>query len=90
MGGNLELDSIQTDRTGTTWTNRIVAGPLLHNVSVGKRKIHLLDNGQIDPDATWEIYNNDTAASYNNRVQFTGPQSEYFVVIKVRTDPTIE
>lgn len=91
MGGNLELDEIQTDRTETGWENRIEAGSM-NNVSVGKRKIYLFENGQIRPDATWEIFNNDTEENndYNNRVQFTGPQSEYFVVIKVRTDPTTD
>ncbi len=84
-GGNLELDGIQTTRSGTGWNNSIPARDQ-NNVSVGKRKIYLDSNGKIDPTKTWEIFNNDVSVNYENRVQFTGPQSEYFAIIKIRTN----
>ncbi len=84
VGGNLELDSIQTDRSGSNWVNRIPPAAQV-NVSVGKRKIYLDSDGKIDRTKTWEIFNNATG-SYESRVQFTGSQSEYFAIIKVRTN----
>lgn len=79
VGGNLELDAVHTSNAGGTWTNDISASAQ-NNVSVGKRKIYLDADGKIDASGTWEISDN------AGHVQFTGPQSEYFVVIKVRTD----
>ena len=87
MGGNLELDSIQTTKSGSSWNNNITAAQQV-NISVGKRKIYIDSNGKIDPTKTWEIFNNDSG-SYESRVQFTGSQSEYLVVIKVRTDVNV-
>jgi hypothetical protein len=78
IGGNLELDAVHTAFTGGAWHNDITAAAQT-NVSVGKRKIYT-ENGKIKPTGIWEIMNNAGA------VQFTGPQSDYFVVIKVRTD----
>jgi len=93
IGGNLELNDRYVERTGTGWRNTVTAGPSLPCVSTGKRKIYLTDSGHIDPEATWEIYNNayrSRRASYDERVQFTGPQNEYFAIIKIRTDPNNE
>ena len=84
IGGNLELDGIRTTRTSAGWSNTLPPADII-NVSVGKRKIYLDEHGKIDPTKTWEIFNN-AAGTYESRVQYTGPQSEYFVVIKVRTD----
>jgi hypothetical protein len=50
-----------------------------NNVCVGKRRIYLDYDGKIDPSKQWEIIDNTGA------VQFVGPQSEYFAVIRVRT-----
>ncbi|UNY98052.1 DUF2272 domain-containing protein [Zhouia spongiae] len=88
IGGNLEVDSIQTDKQADgSWTNRITPAALV-NVSVGKRRIYLDADGKIDPARIWQIYNNDTAASnFDSRVQYTGSQNQYFVVIKTRTAP---
>jgi hypothetical protein len=105
IGGNLEYDRIYTvwsDSEGK-WVNQytevvgshrvgelIPYGTNLPNVSVGKRKIYLRDNGTIDPNAHWEVFNNAVGAGASNRIQFTGPQNEYFAVIRVRTDPSEE
>lgn len=87
VGGNLELDAVRTARTGTSWTNSITPENQ-NNVCVGKRKIYLTEDGKIDTTKTWEIFDN-TSGTYESRVQFTGPQSDYFVVIKVRTDVNV-
>ena len=84
IGGNLELDSIQTAKSGSAWTNSIPPAQQ-HNVSVGKRKIYLTEDHKIDPTKTWEIFDN-TSGSFESRVQYTGPQSDYFAIIKVRTN----
>lgn len=62
-------------------------GQDLANVSVGKRKIYLTDDGKIDPDRRWVVINNSSSNNRSERVQFTGPQTEYFAIIKIRTCP---
>jgi hypothetical protein len=85
IGGNLEVDQIQTDKQPDgSWTNRITPSNVT-NVSVGKRRIYLNAEGKIDNTKTWKIYNNVTTSTFDERVQFTGPQSQYFAIIKVRT-----
>ncbi|ETN95488.1 DUF2272 domain-containing protein [Zhouia amylolytica] len=87
IGGNLEVDSIQTEKLANGTWNNLVTPHALTNVSVGKRRIYLDEAGKIDPNKTWQIYNNDTGSDFDDRVQYTGSQSQYFVVIKVRTTP---
>ena len=51
------------------------------NVSVGKRKIYLDEEGHIDRSKNFEI------SDGTGHVQYRRPQRDYFAVIKVRTDP---
>lgn len=104
IGGNLEYDDIYTrwSESEERWINQytndsaghrdgelIPYGTDLPNVSVGKRKIYINENGMIDRNKHWEVFNNVESENPSLRVQFVGPQTEYFAVIKVRTDKRI-
>ncbi len=86
IGGNVELNRVQTDWNNTRqiWVNRVTAAQAL-NVSVGKRKIYLTESGLIDTGRQWEIFDDNVTASPSERVQFTGDAHEFFAIIKIRT-----
>ena len=92
IGGNLELEGPQI--TGS----RPQPGDI-DNVSVGVRKIYLNGNGQIDPTERWQILGlpimdvRDLSLPLHEQateVMWDGPQTEYFVIIKVRDDPNVQ
>jgi hypothetical protein len=53
------------------------------NVCVGKRKIYLRSDGMLDPTRQWEVLDN------TGRVQFVGPQSEYFAILRLRPNEAV-
>ncbi|TDH23984.1 DUF2272 domain-containing protein [Segetibacter sp. 3557_3] len=85
-------DSVRINRVTQRFNTgeEIPYGVDRENVSVGKRKIYLTQDGKIDLSKNWEVFNNVQSDNPNQRVQFVGPQTEYFAIIKIRTNQQVE
>ena len=96
LGGNVELEISQMSGTR-------VQPYQIFNRSVGIRRIYLDAEGKIDRTRRWEILDFTPSPDLVNwhldpclvsadlgEVMWDGPQTEYFVIIKVREDPNVQ